>query len=97
MNKVYKKHFDYMMSVTPRLIEAERIVDEIKDSKEWKQSFGYFQTLYNRGQLRERPTKANGYKIIFGPNLVKLSEIEDLLTPEQVDAIMKRVGEVEVH
>ena len=95
MNKVFKKHYDYMQSVTPKLLEAEKVVDEIKNSYEWKRSFGYFQTLYNRGQLRERPTKANGYKIVPGPNLVKLSEIEDLLTPEQVDAIMKRVSEVE--
>jgi hypothetical protein len=81
-----------MNSVIPKLVEAENTVDEIKNSYEWKRSFNYFQTLYNRGQLRERPTKANGYKIIPGPNLVKLSDIEDILTPDQLSAIIERVS-----
>ena len=91
MNKTFQKHLDYMNSVIPKLVEAENTVDEIKNSYEWKRSFNYFQTLYNRGQLRERPTKANGYKIIPDPNLVKLSDIEDILTPDQIALIMARV------
>lgn len=91
MNKTFQKHLDYMNSVIPKLVEAENTVDEIKNSYEWKRSFNYFQTLYNRGQLMERPTKANGYKIIPGPNLVKLSDIEDILTPDQIALIMARV------
>ena len=87
----FEFHYNYMQSVIPKLIEAEKIVDEIKNSPEWKRSFNYFQTLYNRGQLKERPTKANGYKIETGKNLIKLSEIEDLLTDEQLNAIKERM------
>ena len=86
----FQKHYNYMMSVVPQLLEYESKVDEIKNSKEWKASFGYFQTLYNRGGLKERPTKKNGYKIECGTSFVKLSEIEDLLTPEQLKEIKKR-------
>ena len=88
---IYQKHYDYMQSVIPRLIEAERTVDEIKKSKEWKTAFQYFQTLYNRGQLKERPTQSNGYQIIPGNNTVKLSDIEDILTPEQLQEVKKRM------
>lgn len=87
---VFEKHYNYMMSVTPKLIEAEKTVDEIKKSKEWKTAFQYFQTLYNRGQLKERPTQANGYKIIPGNNTIRISDIEDLLTPEQMEEVRKR-------
>ena len=80
-----------MMSVIPRLIEAEKTVDEIKHSKEWKTAFQYFQTLYNRGALLERPTQKNGYKIIPGNNIVKLADIEDILTEEQLAAIQERI------
>ena len=87
---IFQKHYEYIMSVRPKLIEAEKTVDEIKHSKEWKTAFQYFQTLYNRGQLLERPTQANGYKIETGNNTVRLSDIEDLLTPEQLEAIKER-------
>lgn len=87
---VFNKYYNYMQSVTPRLIEAEKIVDEIKKSPEWVRAFNYFQTLYNRGQLRERPTQANGYKILAGDNLVRISEIEDLLTEEQLEVVRNR-------
>ena len=88
---LYEKHYNYMMSVIPRLIEAEKTVDEIKHSKEWKTAFQYFQTLYNRGALLERPTQKNGYKIIPGNNIVKLADIEDILTDEQLAAIQERM------
>ena len=90
MSKV-KEHIDYMNKVVPDLIEAERKVDAIKNSKEWKYHYGYFQTLYNRGQLKERPTKKNGYKIELGTNIVRLSDIEDLLTAEQLEKIKERI------
>lgn len=86
----FAKHYAYMQSVVPKLIEYESKVDEIKNSKEWKSAFGYFQTLYNRGGMKERPTKKNGYKIECGTNIVRISEIEDILTPEQLEEIKKR-------
>ena len=85
--EIFQEHYDYMQSVIPTLLEAEQTIDRIKSSKEWKRSFNYFQTLYNRGQLKERPTKANGYKIETGGNLVCLADIEDILTPEQLELI----------
>lgn len=90
-NKTYNQYYKYMQKVTPELIKAETTVDQIKNSPEWKRAFQYFQTLYNRGQLKERPTKANGYKIETGHNTIKLSEIEDILTPEQLAEIKKRI------
>ena len=86
----YEKHYNYMMSVVPRLIEAEKTVDEIKHSKEWKSACQYFQTLYNRGALLERPTQKNGYKIVPGNNTIKIDDIEDLLTEEQLAEVHKR-------
>lgn len=53
----YIKYYEYMQTVRPKLITAEKTVDDIKNSKEWKTAYGYFQTLYNRGQIKERPTK----------------------------------------
>ena len=90
-NSIYHKHYEYMKNITPKLLEAERIVDEIKSSEEWKLAYGYFQTLYNRGQLKERPTKQNGYKIEAGSNTIKLSDIEDILTEEQLEIIKGRL------
>ena len=92
-NSVFLKHYNYMQSVTPTLIEAETTVDRIKHSKEWKMAYQYFQTLYNRGQLKERPTQENGYKIIRGNSAIKISDIEDLLTEEQLAEIERRLLE----
>ena len=90
----YKERFDYyynyMQSVTPRLIEAENTVKEIKESDEWKRAFGYFQTLYTRGQLAERPTRENGYKIEKGGCTVKIKDIEAILTPEQLEIVKQK-------
>lgn len=91
LNNTFKKYYDYMQEVTPKLIEAETTVDNIKHSKEWKMAYAYFQTLYNRGQLLERPTQKNGYKILLGNNIIKLSEIEDILTEEQLIQIQERL------
>lgn len=89
--KTLQEHLDYMERVVPELLEAEAKVDAIKNSEEWKRHYGYFQTIYNRGGLKERPTKKNGYKIELGNNLVALADIEDLLTPEQLEAIKRRM------
>lgn len=78
----FQEHYEYMEKVVPELIAAEQKVDEIKNSAEWKRHYGYFQTLYNRGQLKERPMKCNGYKIELGNSYVSLGDIEDLLTPD---------------
>lgn len=87
----FQEHYEYMERTVPELIAAETKVDEIKNSNEWKRHYGYFQTLYNRGQLKERPTKANGYKIELGNNYVSLGDIEDLLTEEQIKEIKRRL------
>ena len=89
--KSIKEHLDYMNRVVPKLLAAEKEVEEIKGSKEWKRHYQYFQTLYNRGQLLERPTKENGYKIELGNAYVTLGSIEDLLTPEQIEKIKERI------
>ena len=86
-----QESIDYMNRITPELIQAEKKVDEIKNSKEWKKHYGYCQTLFNRGKLKERPTKANGYKIELGSNLLSLADIEDILTPEQIEQIKNRI------
>ena len=87
----FEEHKKYMDEIAPILLEAESTVEKIKGSAEWKRSYGYFQTLYNRGILKERPTKANGYKIEKGINQIALADIEDLLTPEQIEAIKNRL------
>ena len=90
-SEAFNEHVKYMESVVPKLIAAEKEIDEIKNSAEWKRHYGYFQTLYNRGQLKERPTKANGYKIELGNAYLQLADIEDLLTEEQLKEIKKRL------
>ena len=87
----FQEHYDYMQSVTPELIALEDRIEEIKGSKEWKRAFQYFQTLYNRGKIKERPTKQHGYKIEIGVSYVQIADIEDLLTPEQIEEIKKRL------
>lgn len=87
----FEEHRRYMEEITPILMDAEATVERIKGSAEWKRSYGYFQTLYNRGILKERPTRANGYKIEKGYNQIALADIEDLLTPEQIEAIKDRL------
>lgn len=88
-NTTFLKYYNYMESVKPKLITAEKTVEEIKTSKEWKSAFSYFQTLYNRGQIKERPTKKNGYKI--EKLYIKLSDIESILSPEQIEQIKKMI------
>ena len=84
---IFEKYYTYMQTVIPTLLDAENTVKQIKESPEWKRAYNYFQTLYNRGQLTERPTTKNGYKIERADNLVRLTDIESILTPEQLEQI----------
>ena len=83
----FEKYYDYMQSVIPRLTEAEKTVNEIKGSKEWKRALNYFHVLYIRGFLKELPSMKNGYHIEKGTGLVSLSDIESILTPEQLEKV----------
>ena len=42
-------------------MQAEKIIDDIKDSEDWKTVMTYFNTYYTRGKLSVRPMKKNGY------------------------------------
>lgn len=86
----FKEYSAYMQSVTPKLVEAEKTVAEIKNSPEWKRAFNYFQVLYTRGVLKERPTSKNGYKIETGGSMVHISDIESILTPEQLEIVKQK-------
>ena len=86
----YKKNLEYMQSITPRLLEAERIVHEIKGSEQWTKTLNYFNVLYKRGKLSCRPTYENGYAI-KPVDYISLENIEDLLTPEQKEKILQRI------
>lgn len=89
---VFQKHFQYMKSVIPKLVEAERIVDEINGSEQWTRNLNYFTVLYNRGKLACRPTKENGYTIRLSKS-IQLDDIADILTPEQWEVIKSRMEE----
>ena len=88
----YQFHYNYMQSVIPTLIEAEKVVHSIKGSEQWNKSLNYFNVLYKRGQLAHRPTMENGYKIEPVKPL-RLHDIEDILTPEQMEIIKNRLKE----
>ena len=90
--ETYKKHYEYMQSVIPTLVEAEKVVHDIKGSEQWTRSLNYFNVLYKRGQLANRPTMENGYNIQPVKQL-RLDDIEDILTPEQLEAIKARLRE----
>ena len=86
----YQKHLKYMQSVIPRLLEAETVVHEIKNSAEWTRSLNYFNVLYKRGRLACRPTFENGYTI-KPAEYISLDKIEDILTPEQREIVLQRI------
>ena len=87
---IFNTYYDYMQSVIPELIEAEATISRIKGSKEWKRASNYFKVLYQRGLLKENPCRKNGYYIERGTGVVSLSDIEDILTPDQLDQIRKK-------
>lgn len=87
---IFKKNLEYMQEVTPRLLEAERIVHEIKHSKEWNYTLNYFNILYQRGKLACRPTYENGYTI-KPAEAITLDKIADILTEEQREIILRRM------
>lgn len=86
----YDKYYQYMQTVIPKLLEAENTIKEIKSSYEWKRAFNYFHVLANRGQIKEQPSSKNGYKIERVDNLVKITDIADILTPEQLEQIKSK-------
>lgn len=89
---IYKRNLEYMQTVAPRLLEAEKIVHEIKGSKEWNYTINYFNILYQRGKLACRPTYSNGYTI-KPAEAITLDKIADILTEEQRELILKRLQE----
>jgi cysteinyl-tRNA synthetase len=56
-----EKHLNYLDSIREQLTSAEKIVDDIKNSKQWKKVINYFNSFYTSGKLTVRPTKKNGY------------------------------------
>ena len=56
-----KRHVDYLNKVRAELISAEKIIDDIKNSTEWKKVINYFNSYYTRGKLKVKPTKENEY------------------------------------
>lgn len=89
---VFDEYLKYWETVTPKLIEAENAIHSIKSSKEWRRVSNYFNVLYQRGQLKTRPVSKNGYKIERGAGVISISDLEDILTPEQLAEVAKRAN-----
>lgn len=94
-NYSFDKYYEYMQKVTPELIAAEETIRRIKETDEWKRAYNYFHVLYNRKELKENPTSKNGYKIERRDrnDLISLSDIEDILTSEQIEKIKQIKGD----
>lgn len=88
---IEQRHIDYLNKVVPELIEAEEKVDRIKNSKEWKRAYEYFNVLKHRGQIKTKPAKKNGYKLELWEKVVPVDKLEGIITPEQMEQI-KRLG-----
>lgn len=82
-----QKHVDYFNSVVPELIKAEETITRIKGSKEWKRAYDYFSLCKHRGLLKGRPTKENGYKIELSKGFISIDELDEIVTPEQMEQI----------
>ena len=87
--EIEQKHIDVINKLTPELIEAEAKVDRIKNSKEWKRAYEYFNVLKHRGHIKTKPTKKNGYKLELWEKVVSIDKLEDIVTPEQMEQIKK--------
>lgn len=61
----FQFYYNYMMETGPRLIEAQKTIDEIKKDPVYSRAKKYFLTLKNRGLIKENPTEKNGYKIVL--------------------------------
>ena len=85
--KVEQRHIDTLHRLAPELIEAEAKVDAIKKSKEWKNTYEYFNVLKHRGYIKTKPTKKNGYKLELWDNVVSIDALESILTPEQMKQV----------
>lgn len=96
MKKIsFDDYYAYWQEVTPILVEAENTIKAIKGTDKWKRVSNYFHVLYNRGELKENPTSKNGYRIERRDrsDVVALSDIESILTPEQLTLIKQMKGE----
>lgn len=89
MIKIEQKYIDYLNKITPELIEAEAKVDAIKNSKEWKRAYEYFNVLHHRGRIKTKPTKKNGYKLEMWETFVSIDQLDGIVTPEQMEQIKK--------
>lgn len=87
--EMYQKHIDYLNSVVPELLEAEKTIDRIKGSYEWKRAYNYFSCLKSRGILRTKPTKENGYKLEMTEGFVCVEDLESIVSTEQMQQIKK--------
>ena len=54
-----------------------------------KKYVDYFSVCKHRGLIKTRPTKANGYKIELSDGTIQIEELEDIVTPEQMEQIKK--------
>lgn len=84
-----KKYVDYFNSVRDELVKAENTVARIKGSKEWKRAYNYFSVCKHRGLIETMPSKENGYKIELSEGTIQIEELEDIVTPEQMEQIKK--------
>lgn len=87
--QLQKKYVDYLDSTRSELLEAEKTIDRIKKSNEWKACINYFNVLYCRKKIVQAPTKENGYTFKLPENLVvlDLNDLAKIVTPEQLAEI----------
>lgn len=84
-----QKYVDYFENIRSELIELESAVEKIKNSKEFKEAYRYFCMNKTRGNIKEAPSKTNGYRIVFyeKDEIVRVDDLADIVTPEQMEQI----------
>ena len=86
-----KKYSDYLDSVRDELVAAETTVQRIKKSDEWLKCINYFNVLTNRGLLKTRPTKENGYRFeLFDKDeyvMIRKDDLQSIVNEEQLKEI----------
>lgn len=92
------KYMDYFTKAVPILLKAEKIVHEIKRSKQWKETQCYCNTLVRRGKIKACPSFKNGYTIEKLPQTnnsskswKKLFEEQKRMSMAAKDASQKKV------
>lgn len=60
---IFWKHLEYMQRASGELIEAEKTIERIRSSKEFKDAYNYFSVKKNRGFIQDCPKVENGYKV----------------------------------